>query len=57
MRVAFTLICIAVFVVAWHYLTPESAHWMGDEQLRTVTTVLFSGTLYAIVGLYIRDRV
>ena len=30
---------------------------MDDEALGTVSTVLFSGTLYVFLGLYVRDRV
>lgn len=53
----FALIALALFAVAWHYLTPASWHWMDEEALGTVSTVLFSGTLYVFLGLYVRDRV
>ena len=53
----FFLIAVALVVVAWHYLAPSDWHWMDDEALGTVSTVLFSGTLYVFLGLYVRDRV
>lgn len=53
----FFLIAVALVVVAWHYLAPSAWHWMDDEALGTVSTVLFSGTLYVFLGLYVRDRV
>lgn len=53
----FFLVGCALLVVAWHYLTPASWHWMEDKALDTVSTVLFSGTLFVFLGLYVRDRV
>lgn len=53
----FILIAVALIAVAWHYLAPASWHWMDEEALGTVSTVLFSGTLYVFLGLYVRDRV
>lgn len=53
----FILVGFALLFVAWHYLTPASRHWMEDEALDTVSTVLFSGTLFVFLGLYVRDRV
>ena len=53
----FLLIAVALVIVAWHYLAPAAWHWMDDEALGTVSTVLFSGTLYVFLGLYVRDRV
>lgn len=55
--IIFFLVACALFVVAWHYLTPASWHWLEDEALGTVSTVLFSGTLFVFLGLYVRDRV
>ena len=53
----FVLVALALLFVALHYLTPASWHWMEDEALGTVSTVLFSGTLFVFLGLYVRDRV
>ena len=55
--IIFFWIAIALSVVAWHYLTPESLQWMEPDALGTVSTVLFSGTLFVFLGLYVRDRV
>lgn len=53
----FFLVATALVCVAWHYLMPESRHWMPEGALKTVSTVLFSGTLFVFLGLYVRDRV
>ena len=55
--VIFVLVAFALVSVAWHYLGPSQAHWMDDDALGTTSTVLFSGTLFVFLGLYIRDRV
>ena len=55
--VIFFLVANALWIVAWHYLMPESGHWMTDDALKTASTVLFSGTLFVFLGLYVRDRV
>ena len=53
----FLLLANALWIVSWHYLMPESLHWMTDDALKTVSTVLFSGTLFVFLGLYVRDRI
>ena len=53
----FGLICTALLVVAFHYLAPEDEHWVNPDKIKTVSTILFSGTLFAFLGLYVRDRV
>ena len=53
----FILVAAALLIVAWHYLGPSCLHWMGEESLSTVSTVLFSGTLFGFLGPYVRDRV
>ena len=53
----FLLIGASIILVVWHHLTPESWQWMNDEDLETVSTVLFSGILFTIIGQYVRDRV
>jgi len=53
----FVLVGCALVIVTWHYLAPTWLHWMEDEALGTVSTVLFSGTLFVFLGLYVRDRV
>ena len=53
----FFLVASALAVVSWHYLGPANRHWMDDAALKTVSTVLFSGTLFVFLGLYVRDRV
>ena len=53
----FLLIAAALLILAWHYLAPARMHWIADDALEKVSTVLFSGTLFVFLGLYIRDRV
>lgn len=53
----FVIIGTSLLSVAAHYLLPDCCHWMGDEELDAITTVLFSGGLYAFLGLYVRDRI
>ncbi len=55
--VAFGLIVSALVVLAWHYLGPKEYWWVSENKLQTISTVLFSGTLFVFLGLYIRDRV
>lgn len=57
MVLIFILVGLALFIVAWHYLLPNHLHWVEDDELRQISTVLFSGTLFAFLGLYVRDRI
>lgn len=53
----FFIVGISLMLVAWHYLTPDSWHWMLGDRLDTMRTALFSGGLFAFLGLYVRDRI
>ena len=53
----FVLIAVSIICVVWHHLAPEHWQWMSGESMETVSTVLFSGTVFTIIGQYIRDRV
>ena len=53
----FVLIGLALLAVTWHYIAPVKLHWIPDAKLKTISTVLFSGTLFVFLGLYVRDRV
>lgn len=53
----FLLLAAALLILTWHYLAPADMHWVADDALEKVSTVLFSGTLFVFLGLYIRDRV
>ena len=53
---AFILIFFAILSVGWHYLTPTEWHWLEKATLDTLTTTIFSGSLFVFFGLYIRDR-
>ena len=57
LSLVFILIGAAMFIVVFHYLAPVHLHWVDKGDLKTVSTVLFSGTLFAFLGLYVRDRI
>lgn len=54
---AFLLIGVALLSIGWHYLTPKNWHWLEEQTLDTIANTLFSGSLFAFFGLYIRDRI
>ena len=56
-RLIFILVGLALLIVALHYFLPNNLHWVEDGKLRQISTVLFSGTLFAFLGLYVRDRI
>ena len=53
----FLVIVAALLSLVWHYLAPAHMHWIADDALEKVGTVLFSGPLFVFLSLYIRDRV
>ena len=53
----FALIGLALLSVVFHHLAPVCWRWMPEDDVNTVSTVLFSGTLFVFLGLYVRDRV
>ena len=55
--VIFCLAVIALLILAWHYLGPESLKWMSDENLSLVSTILSSGAISAFLGHYVRIRI
>lgn len=54
---AFVMIGVTVLLIVWHYLTPFSWHWIEKTTLHTITNTVFSGSLFAFFGLYIRDKI
>ena len=50
------LIGIAIVVVAWHHLVPESWCWLSGTQLGVLETFLFSGALVSGGARYITAR-
>lgn len=53
----FTLFFITILLVAWHYLGPPHLHWIEESRMDTITATIFSGTFFAAIGLYVRDRI
>ena len=54
-----TVVLIAIFAVAWHYLAPAEWAWLNEQQLRPVRSFLFSGAVVGIAGFvtnYLRQR-
>lgn len=55
--VVFTFVFIAALLVwTFHYLTPEHWHWLGEQQLSKIQSVLFSGGMGAVVSGMIRSQ-
>ena len=52
MRAVFVVLFITVVVFAWHYLAPEKAHWLSEDQLTVLRTVLFSGVIAGAMSSY-----
>ncbi|MBB4285754.1 hypothetical protein [Roseospira goensis] len=59
--VALTAIIAAVFgaaIVVWavHHLAPESWRWLTEQQLSKIQSLVFSGTLGAIVSAVLQKQ-
>ena len=48
----FAVSVAAIFVFAWHYLAPESWHWLPEKQLTALRTFLFSSAVAGVVSSY-----
>ncbi|TFL16018.1 hypothetical protein [Jannaschia formosa] len=46
-------------LLAWslHYLLPESWHWLSDEQLSKIQSVLFSGSLGGVLSFVAQKQI
>ena len=47
----------AIAIWAIHYFIPESCHWLSPDQLAKIQSVIFSGSLGAIVSAYAQNRI
>jgi len=36
---------------SWHYMAPECCHWLTEQQLSKIQSVLFSGSIGGVVSL------
>ena len=52
----FFLVGIALLAVSFHFLTPDSWHWMAKDAAKTISTLLFSGSWFVFLGLYVKDQ-
>ncbi len=50
--ILFALFVIAMLVLGWHYLAPESWGWLDQDQLSTLKTVVFSGAITSTATAY-----
>ena len=58
MTVAFALLFLAGIVSwSWHYLVHENWHWLSDQQLSKVQSVIFSGGLGAILSSVVQKQI
>ena len=55
--IIFIILGFTLAFLGWHYLAPEKYWWINDDNLDTIRTVVFSGTIFAFLGLYVRDRI
>jgi hypothetical protein len=46
-----------MLAVAWHYLMSDKWEWLTAEQLSTIKTFLFSGTVTGSIGGYFGSRI
>lgn len=51
------LLISSVFIWAWHYLVPEEWRWLCDEDLNTIQSIMFSGSLGLIYSIAQRRAV
>jgi len=55
--VVFTFVfVVALLVWVFHYLIPEGWHWLEDQQLSKIQSVLFSGGMGAVISGIIRTQ-
>lgn len=40
----------------WHFLMPLSLHWLDDDQLSKIQSVIFSGAIAALVSTYMQKH-
>jgi len=54
----FISLLFLVSFLAWvaHYVFPEMWHWLSDEQLSKIQSVIFSGSLGGIVSLVVQKQ-
>jgi len=47
-----------VGLISWatHYLSPDKFHWLSDDQLSKIQSVLFSGGMGAVVSGIIQKQ-
>jgi hypothetical protein len=43
-------------IMAYHYIMPERMCWLSSEQLKILTTFMFSSAVTGTAGKYIGDR-
>jgi hypothetical protein len=52
MMIIFSLLFLTSLISwAWHYTMPLSLHWLTDDQLSKIQSVIFSGSLGGIVSI------
>lgn len=57
MMVIFSILFIVCLTFwTWHLLTPDNWHWLSDEQSNKIQSVIFSGSIGALVSAYIQKN-
>ncbi len=44
------LFFVSIGIVAWHYLAPSNLHWLSEDQITKVQSIIFSGGVGAIIS-------
>ena len=55
-RVIVFVLVVAILIVAWHHLLPESWRWLDADDLSGIMTFLFSGAVISAVSLHVQKN-
>ena len=51
---SFIAIASMIVVLAWHYVVSSAFHWLSDEQLGDMKSLLFSGAVAGAVAAFVQ---
>lgn len=52
--VAFLTFIVVFFIRVLHFVLPESAQWMSDDQVQGIDKLIFSGAIGGFIGRYFK---
>ena len=56
MRLICALFVIFLIVWSWHFVAPNSLHWLKFDQINKIESSIFSGILGAMASIYFRGK-